>query len=65
MTVSYEGLWKLLKENRLRKQDLVEQVNISSATIAKMSKGEMVSGKVIDRICEYLACGVKDIIELQ
>lgn len=39
MTVSYVGLWKLLLEKGLQKQDLVEQVRLSSATVAKWEKG--------------------------
>lgn len=47
MTVSYVGLWKLLLEKGLQKQDLVEEVGLSSATVAKMGKGEPVSNKSI------------------
>lgn len=65
MTVSYNGLWKLLRENGLRKQDLVDDVGISPVTVSKMGKGKMVNDKVIDRICDYLKCRPKDIIELK
>ena len=56
------GLWKLLLEKELQKQDLVEHVGLSSATVAKMGKGEPVSNKVLDKICVYLECSVNDII---
>lgn len=65
MTVSYNGLWKLLRENGLRKQNLVDDVGISPVTVSKMGKGKMVNDKVIDRICDYLKCHPKDIIELK
>jgi len=65
MIVSYNGLWKLLRENGLRKQDLVDDVGISPVTVSKMGKGKMVNDKVIDRICDYLKCRPKDIIELK
>ena len=29
MTVSYSGLWKMLQENGLRKQNLVDDVGLS------------------------------------
>ena len=54
MTVSYDVIWNLLKEKGLKKQDLVENLGIGSATIAKMGKGEMVSHNVINKICRYL-----------
>ena len=65
MTVSYNGLWKLLRENGLRKQNLVDDVGVSPVTVSKMGKGKMVNDKVIDRICDYLNCRPKDIIELK
>lgn len=65
MTISYIGLWKLLLEKGLQKKDLVEQVGLSSATVAKMGKGEPVSSKVLDRICNFLECSVDDIISYQ
>ena len=65
MTVSYVGLWKLLLEKGLQKQDLVEQVGLSSATVAKMGKGELVSNKVLEKICDFLGCSVNDIISYQ
>ena len=43
MIVSYIGLWKILLEKGLQKQDLVEHAGLSSATAAKMGKGGPVS----------------------
>ena len=65
MTVSYNGLWKLLRENGLRKQNLVDDVGVSPVTVSKMGKGKMVNDKVIDRICEYLECKPSDIIAIK
>lgn len=64
MTVSYKGLWKLLREKGLKKQNLVDDLKLSSATVAKMGKSEPVSFKVMDKLCEYLECDVNDIIRL-
>lgn len=65
MVVSYLGLWKILLEKGLQKQDLVEHAGLSSATVAKMGKGEPVSNKVLERICNYLGCSVNDIMSFQ
>lgn len=54
--------WRLLLEKGLQKQDLVEHAGLSSATVAKMGKGEPVSNKVLEKICVYLDCSVNDII---
>ena len=65
MTVSYIGLWKLLVEKGLQKQDLVIYAGLSSATVAKMGKGEPVSSRVLDKICRYLECNVYDIVRYE
>jgi len=65
MVVSYIGLWKILLEKGLQKQDLVEHAGLSSATVAKMGKGEPVSNKVLEKVCTYLECSVKDIISYE
>ena len=62
MTVSYMRLWKLLLDKGLQKQDLVEKAGISSATIAKMGKGQAVSNKVLEKLCKYLECSINDIV---
>ena len=43
MRVNYNGLWKILIDNNMKKTDLQEIANIAPATIAKMGKGEFVS----------------------
>ena len=53
MTVSYDGLWRILQEKGLRKQNLVDDVGLSPVTVSKMGKKKLVNDKVIDRICEY------------
>ena len=48
MAISYNGLWKLMIDKNLQKKNLIEDLNISSATIAKMGKGESVSVDVLE-----------------
>lgn len=62
MPVSYNGLWKLLIDKNMKKMDLVENVGISSSTLAKMSKGENVSLAVLEKLCEALDCDFGDLI---
>lgn len=65
MAISYNGLWKILIDKNLQKKDLTEILNISSATIAKMGKGESVSMDVMERICTYLDCNIGDIMSFE
>ena len=60
---SYKPLWKLLIDQGMTKKQLRLAVGASSATFAKMGKGEAVSMELLDRICEVLGCGLNDIVE--
>lgn len=60
---SYKPLWKLLIDRRMTREELRVAVGTSSATIAKMGRGENVSMDVLDRICTYLGCRIEDVVE--
>ena len=49
MAVSYNGLWKLLIDKNMKKVDLMNRIEISSSTMAKMTKEELVSLKVLGK----------------
>ncbi len=63
MSVSYNGLWEKLKEKKMLKKDLAAELNISSATMAKMGKGEPVTLSTIEKICELLKCNIEDVVK--
>lgn len=65
MAVSYNGLWKMLIDKNMYKKDLATELNISSATMAKMGKGESVSMDVLARICSYMDCDIGDIMSFE
>lgn len=60
---SYNPLWKLLIDRNINKTTLAENCGISRPTISKMSKGEYVDMKTLDKICNYLKCSLQDIVE--
>ena len=63
MAVSYNKLWKLLIDKGMTKTELRVQTDMSTATLAKMSKNEVVSMDVMLRICKVLDCNVGDIMD--
>lgn len=65
MTISYNGLWKKLIDNNMYRKDLSAKLNISSATMAKMGKGEKVSLEVLQKICDFLNCDIGDIMSFE
>lgn len=56
MAISYNGLWKILIDNGMKKGDLKRRTGISSGTIAKMTNGEAVTLTVLEKICNELNC---------
>lgn len=63
MAVSYDKLWKLLIDKKMTKTELRIEADMSSSTLAKMSKNEIVSMDVMLRICDVLDCNVGDIMD--
>lgn len=64
MHISYNKLWKLLIDKNMNKQDLREASGISSASVAKLGKGENITTEVLLRICTALHCDIADIMEV-
>jgi len=64
MGVSYNKLFKLLIDKNMKKTELIKLADISSSTLAKLSKNENVSMDVILRLCQVLKCDIGDIVEI-
>ena len=64
MAISYNRLWKLLIDKGMTKTQLREKANISTVTLAKLGKNEMVSMDILLRICKELGCNFDDIVEI-
>ena len=65
MAISYNGLWKLLIDKKMKKIDLADKIGISSSTIAKMTKGEAVSLSILEKICDKLECDFGELISYE
>lgn len=64
MKACYDKLLKLLIDEKMSKTDLRERAKISSSTLAKIGKQEMLSSDVLVKICNVLSCDISDIVEL-
>lgn len=64
MGVSYKKLWKLLIDKEMNKTDLRLATKASSATIARLTRNEVVSLDMLMRICSTLNCNVGDIMDI-
>ncbi|MBC8597311.1 helix-turn-helix domain-containing protein [Qingrenia yutianensis] len=62
--VTYQRLWKTLEQKKIRKHDLMELAGISSTTLTKLNKNEIVALTVLVKICKALDCRIEDIMEI-
>lgn len=63
MRISYNKLFKLLIDRKMKKKELCEKAGISASTIVKMGHNEPVSVELIGKICLALDCTANDILE--
>ena len=64
MLISYNKLWKMLIDKKMNRKDLRQKAGISTASIAKLGKGENITTDVLLKICEALDCDITDIMEI-
>ena len=64
MAISYNRLWKLLIDRKMKRTDLVSGAGISTSALAKMGKDEFVSLEIIEKACKYLECDIEQVVEI-
>ena len=64
MKACYNKLLKILIDRGMTKTDLRKKAKISSSTLAKIGKQEILSSDVLIKICNVLNCDISDIVEL-
>lgn len=62
--VSYNKLWKLLIDKKMTRTDMKNRSRISTASLAKLGKGENITTAILVKICEALDCDITEIMEL-
>ncbi|ANC77156.1 XRE family transcriptional regulator [Fictibacillus phosphorivorans] len=60
--ITFAPLAATLHRKQISKTELQKGIKTSSATIAKISKDEYVSMKILDDICNYLDCEITEVI---
>ena len=61
--ISYEGLWKIMKERGVTQYALIKQYHVSPGQITRMKRNESVSTHTIEMFCKILHCRVEDVME--
>ena len=61
--ISYQNLWKVMKEKGISQYALIKTYHISPAQITRLKRNESVSTHTIEMFCKILDCQVGDIME--
>ena len=64
MGISYNKLFKLLIDKKMKKKDLMQAAGISPSSMAKLGKDEYVSLEILVKICVALQVDIGDIMEV-
>lgn len=63
MLISYNKLWKLAIDRELKKNELCSEEGISSSSITKIDKSDILNTVISVKICSYLQCDISKIME--
>ena len=64
MVFSYNRLWKLLIDRKMKKKELCQLADISHVVLTRMANGGSITTDSLLKICVALECKLDDIMEL-
>ena len=62
MMISYDNLWKTMKERGVTQYVLIKQHHISPGQLTRLKRDESVSTHTIEVFCRILKCTVSDVM---
>ena len=64
MKVRYDRLWRLMKDNKMKKSELAKAAEISSYAMKKLNNDLPVDMQVILNLCKVFHCSIDEIVEV-
>ena len=64
MAVSYNKLWNLVRQNKMKKRDLARAAEISGYAMQRLNHDEPVQMEVMLRLCKVFHCDIGDLMEV-
>ena len=59
--ISFEPLWKTLKEKGISQYKLIKDYNISTGQLDRLRKNGNISTYTLNQLCKILDCNLEDI----
>lgn len=63
MSINYDKLWKLLRDNKMKKRDLMQAAEIHPHSIRMLNNNKPVNMNVLMNICKVFHCNIGDIVD--
>ena len=60
--ISYEPLWKTMKEKGVTKYTLIYTMGFSSFTVLNLRRNKSITMNTLEKLCKSLGCTPNDII---
>lgn len=60
--ISYEPLWKTLKEKQVSQYELINTHHVSTGTLDAFRKNKSVTINTLHDICKILDCRIQDVV---
>ena len=64
MTVRYDKLWALMKQNKMKKSELAKAADISQYAMTKLNQSKTISMDIMVRLCKIFHCDIGDLMEV-
>ena len=64
MTVRYDKLWELMKQNKMKKRELAAAAGLSQYAMTKLNQDRVVSMEIMLKLCKIFHCDIGDVMEV-
>lgn len=64
MTVRYNKLWALMKQNKMKKSELAKAAGLSQYAMTKLNQDRVVSMDIMLKLCKIFHCDIGDVMEV-
>jgi DNA-binding Xre family transcriptional regulator len=64
MAISYNKLWNLVRQNKMKKGELAKAAGISDYMMSKLNKDKPVQMEIMIRLCKVFHCDIGDLMEV-
>lgn len=62
--ISYDPLWKTMKEKNITSYVLINKYGFYKATIQRLHRNEHTTTRTLNDLCQILGCSISDILEI-